>query len=369
MNTFKISRRKFLRHSSAAAFGLPFLSLLPSSVRAGEGNRKLGFALVGLGGLSNQQLSRALQRTEFCQLTGIVTGTPSKIPTWKERYKIEDKNVYNYDTMEKMIDNPNIDVVYVVTPNSLHAEHTIKALRAGKHVFCEKPMDITVAKCEEMIAEAKKANRRLSIGYRCQYDPNHIECRRLAQEKVFGAVKSIEGGFSRTITANEWRVKKALSGGGPLMDVGIYALQSCRFTLGQEPTEVSAKFGPVTDPVKFAEVEESVEWEMTFPGGVKTKCNTSYSGGNNRGFKVTAENGWFGLDPAYNYNTSQGTRSDGQTIAASTTNQFAAEMDDFSRCILENKPSKVSAEEGLRDVKIMMAIYESAKTGKPVKLG
>ena len=370
MKSTSFSRRKFIRNSAVAAISFPFVSSLTSLLRAAEAQpRKLGFALVGLGGLSSGQLAPALQLTQNCRLAAIVTGTPSKIPTWKTRYNIPDKNVYNYDTMEQMADNPDIDVVYVVTPNSLHAEHSLKAFKAGKHVFSEKPMEVSVEKCEQMIAAAKNAKRMLGVGYRCQYDPNQIECRRLAQEKVFGELKFIEGGFSRSISATEWRVKKALAGGGPLMDVGIYALQSCRFVSGLEPVEVSATFETVTDPVKFAEVEQGVTWEMTFPGGLKTKCTTSYAGGGAKGFKVTAEKGWFGLDPAYNYNTSRGTRSDGQAINLPAVNEFAAEMDDFAQCIMNNKPSKVSGEEGLRDVKIMMAIYEAARTGKTVKLG
>ena len=370
MNTPSISRRKFIRNSAVAALGFPFVSSLSSAVRAADGQpRKLGFALVGLGGLSNGQLAPALQLTQYCRLAAIVTGTPSKIPVWKDKYNIPDKNVYNYDTMEQMADNPDIDVVYVVTPNALHAESTIKAAKAGKHVFSEKPMEVSVEKCEQMIAAVKKAGRMLGVGYRCQYDPNHIECRRLAKEKVFGELQTIEAGFSRTITANEWRVKKSLAGGGPLMDVGIYALQTCRFVSGLEPLEVSATFDPVTDPVKFSDVEQGVAWEMTFPGGLKTKCTTSYARSDAKGFKVTAEKGTFGLDPAYNYNSSRGTRSDGQAINPSTANQFAAEMDDFAQCILNSQPGKVPGEEGLRDVKIMMAIYESARTNKPVKLG
>jgi len=153
------------------------------------------------------------------------------------------------------------------------------------------------------------------------------------------------------------------------MDVGIYALQSCRFVSGREPLEVSASFGPVSDPVKFAEVEESLQWEMTFPGGLKTTCRTNYDKGDANFFKVTAEKGTFGLNPAYGYNSARGTRSDGQAINLPSLNQFAAEMDDCAQCIMNNKPSKVPGEEGLRDVKIMMAIYESARTGKPVKLG
>ncbi len=266
MTTSAISRRKFICRTILTASSFPFVSSFAARA-AGDEPRKLGFALVGLGGLSTGQLAPALQKTQYCRLAAIVTGTPSKIPKWKSRYNIPDKNVYSYDTMEQMADNPEIDVVYVVTPNGLHGEHTIKAAKAGKHVFCEKPMEVSVEKCEQMIHEVKKAKRLLGVGYRCQYDPNHLECRRLAAEKVFGELKTVEAGFSRPITATEWRVKKALAGGGPLMDVGIYALQTCRFISGREPLEVTAKFGLVTDPVKFAEVEESVEWEMSFPGG------------------------------------------------------------------------------------------------------
>ena len=362
------TRREFIRTTALTALSFPFVSSLTSAARAAEEPRKLGFALVGLGSLSNGQLAPALQKTQNCRLVAIVTGTPTKIPVWQRRYGILDKNVYNYDTMEKMADNPEIDVVYVVTPNALHAEHTIKAAKAGKHVLCEKPMEVSPEKCQQMIDAVKKAGRMLGVGYRCQYDPNHLECRRLVKEKVFGEVKTIDAGFSRTISANEWRVKKDLAGGGPLMDVGIYALQTCRFVTGLEPIEVSAKFGPVTDPVKFKEVEASVEWEMTFPGGLKTTCHTSYAQGGINGFTVTAEKGSFGLDPAYNYGTARGTRSDGQAISLPGVNQFGAEMDDFAQCIMNNKPSKISGEEGLRDVKIMMAIYESARTEKPVKL-
>jgi predicted dehydrogenase len=347
--------------------GSPFISTLAGRA-ADAAPRKLGFALVGLGGLSSQQLGPALKLTRYCRLAGIVTGTPSKVTVWRERYNIPEKNVYNYETMEQMADNPDIDVIYVVTPNGLHAEHSIKGAKAGKHVFCEKPFETSAEKCQQTIDACRKANRMLAVGYRCQFDPNHLECRRLAMDKVFGEVKSIEAGFSRGINAGEWRLKKDLAGGGPLMDVGIYALQTCRFVTGLEPIEVSGKFGPVTDHVKFAEVEESVEWQMTFPGGLKTNCKTNYERGDLHGFTVTAEKGSFGLNPAYNYNSSHGTRSDGQTINLPPLNQFAAEMDDFAQCIMNNKPSKVSGEEGLRDVKIMTAIYDSARTSKPVKL-
>ena len=368
------TRRDFIRTSVLAAGSFPFISSLSSAVLAAEGERKLNFCLVGLGSLSNGQIAPALQKTKYCRLAGIVTGHPQKAMTWKTRYNLADKNIYDYDTMSKLADNPDIDVVYVVTPNALHAEHTIKALKAGKHVLCEKPMEVSAAKCQEMIDAAKAANRMLAIGYRCQFDPNHLECFRLSREKVYGPIKSLDAGFGRTMsTTTEWRLQKALAGGGPLMDVGIYALQSVRCATGLEPVQVTAKELPKTDLVKFKEVEEAINWELTFPGGIVATCQTSYNLNGLNGFRITAEKASFGLQPAYGYTGAKGTitESNGNTKEIPRIagfDEFAAEMDDFAQCIINNKPTKVPGEEGLRDLRIMTAIYEAARTGKPVKL-
>jgi predicted dehydrogenase len=361
------NRRDFIK-TSALAVSAPFWGGLLTGARAADADKKFGYALVGLGNLSTNQLAPALQKTKNCRLAAIVTGTPAKAEKWKAKYNLPDKCVYNYDTMEKMADNPDIDVVYVVTPNALHAEHTIKAAKAGKHVFCEKPMEISTEKCQTMIAECKKAGKQLGIAYRCQFEPHHLECVRLAREKVFGDVRIMEAGFGFPIgDPNQWRLKHALAGGGALMDVGIYALQATRMVLGEEPILVSAQESK-TDSVKFKEVDESMTWELKFPSGAIAYSSTSYKVGGINRFTAYADRGWFGMDPAYSYNNNRGRRSDGKELKFESIDQFAAEMDDFAQCILNNKPSKVSGEEGLRDVKIMMAIYEAAKTGKSVKL-
>jgi predicted dehydrogenase len=270
--------------------------------------------------------------------------------------------------MEKLADNPDIDVVYVVTPNALHAEHTIKAAKAGKHVLCEKPMEVSVEKCQKMIDECKKAGKQLAVGYRCHFEPNNLEGVRLAREKVFGDLKVIDAGFGFPIgDPAQWRLKKDLAGGGPLMDVGIYALQATRYLSGEEPVSVSG-ITTVTDPVKFSEVEESIIWEAKFPSGLITHCSATYKVPGMQGFKAYATDGWFELDPAFYYGGNHGRRSDGKEIRFPQIDQFAAEMDDFAQCILENRATKVPGEEGLRDVKIMMAIYEAARSGKSVNL-
>jgi predicted dehydrogenase len=364
------SRREFIKQSSIAAAAAPLLgaSVLRAQTAMPAPGRKIGFAVCGLGNLSTHQIAPALQKTQFCQLTGIVTGHPAKAEQWKAQYNISDKNVYNYDNMEDMANNPDIDVVYVVTPNGLHAEHTIKAARAGKHVLSEKPMEVSVEKCQQMIDECRKAGKQLAIGYRLHFEPTNLECIRLGREKVFGDLKMIEAGFGgHQGNPNVWRFNKKLAGGGPLMDMGIYALQATRYLSGEEPVEVSG-ITTVTDPEWFKEIEESIVWEMKFPSGLIARCASTYKFSGMQRFTVFADHGWYELNPAFGYGGIHGSRSDGQTIEYPQIDQFAAEMDDFAQCILENRPTRVPGEEGLRDVKIMLAIYESARTGKTVQI-
>ena len=357
------SRRQFILQTSALA-----AAPLISSVGSAQTQRKLGVALVGLGSLSTNQIAPALKTTKYCRLAGIVTGTPAKAARWKQQYGIADRSIYNYETMQSMADNTDIDVVYVVTPNALHAEHTIKAAKAGKHVLCEKPMEVSTERCEAMIAACRAAKRKLAIGYRCQFEPHHLECARLAHEHTFGDIKRIEGAFGFQIgDPTQWRLNRALAGGGPLMDVGIYVVQSARMLTGHEPTTVSART-TLTDSVKFNDVEESMTFQLQFPNGVVADGSTSYNANANR-FKAIGERGSFGMEPAYNYSGNRGFRSDGNPLRFDEIDVFAAEMDDFARCILDGKQSKVSGEEGLRDVKILMALYESARTKRAVKLG
>ncbi len=361
------SRRRFVLQAASTA-AAPFISTSATRARAQGSRRRIGFALCGLGSLSEHQIAPAFAKTAHCRLAGLVTGTPDKAGAWRARYGIPARSIYTYDSMERMADNRDIDVVYIVTPNVEHPEQAVRAARAGKHVFCEKPMAISVEKCREMIDACKAAGRLLGIAYRCQFDPNHLECIRIARSGEFGPIRTIDAGFGIPVgRPDQWRLKRQLSGGGALIDVGIYALQATRYLTGAEPVEVSA-FESKTDPVKFAQVDEQMNWLARFPGGTVANCAASYSMVGLNAFRVYAERGWFGLDPAFAYGGNRGERSDGKAIALPEPDLFAAEMDDFARCILEGRPTKVSGEEGLKDVRIMAAIYESARTGRAVKL-
>lgn len=368
------SRRDFLKDVGVGVAGLSgaasMLAMATSSSAQESSGKKLGVALLGLGVLSTGQLAPALQKTKHCRLAGIVSGTPEKRQKWKEKYSIPEKNIYSYENIDRIADNPDIDIVYVVTPNALHAEYAVRAAKAGKHVLCEKPMEVSAKKCEQMIQACKDAKVQLAIGYRCQFAPHHLEMIRLAREKEFGAIKLIEASFGFKIGDTsqphvKWRLDHELAGGGALADVGIYALQGARYVTGEEPVEISA-IETKTDRVKFKEVDESIFWSMRFPSGIIANCGTTYNANGMNRLAAFAEKGAFWLDPAYSYGGLQGRTSKGE-MNSPQVDHFAAEMDDFAQCIMQKRPTKVPGEEGLRDVKLMTAIYESIRKGRPVK--
>ncbi|HVF96829.1 MAG TPA: Gfo/Idh/MocA family oxidoreductase, partial [Flavisolibacter sp.] len=222
---------------------------------------KLGVALVGLGMYAEGQLAPALQQTEHCYLAGIVSGDEKKLKAWKKRHNLPEGSCYSYQSFDIIKDNPDIDIVYVVLPNGLHAEYVVRAARAGKHVICEKPMAITVEDCDRMIAACKEAGKMLSVGYRLHFEPHNKEIMRIGQQKVFGAVKLIKAGHGLKYTSG-WRIDKKLAGGGPLMDLGIYCVQAARYSTGAEPVAVTAQEGPKKYKRKFRDVEEAITWQM-----------------------------------------------------------------------------------------------------------
>lgn len=354
--------------------GLPLLSAYPNNNDETSNPKKmkhqkkdkLGIALVGLGNYATNQLAPALQQTEHCYLAGIVTGTPSKIPAWKEKYGIPDQNIYSYDNYDAIKNNPAIDVIYVVLPNNMHAEYTIRAFEAGKHVICEKPMAIQVEECDRMMEAAKKAGKHLSIGYRLHFEPFNLEMVRCGTKNIFGKINKLSGGFGFRAGPSQWRLTQKYAGGGPLMDVGIYVIQGLCYTTGMEPIAVTAQEGVKTDLERFKEVEQSLTWQMEFPNGLIAEGRTSYQ--DNMNFlRAEAEKGVFELTSAYNYTGQRGSTPEGP-MNFPHINQQAKQMDGIARSIQKGEQSIVPGEMGRRDVKYLQAIYEAMRTGKKVSL-
>jgi predicted dehydrogenase len=327
-------------------------------------------ALCGLGRYANV-LRKGFAESQHCRLAGIVTGTPAKAAQWQQYYKLPDKNIYTYQTFDQLKNNPDIDLVYITLPNGMHKEYTIRAAQAGKHVIVEKPMAFTVADCQAMIDACRKANVQLAVGYRLHYEPHHIELMRLGQQKVFGPVRLIDASLGYRLAGtppDDWHLKKALAGGGPLMNLGVYCVQSGRYVLGEEPISVTAQYGPVTLPDLFKEVEENITWQLTFPSGaVCTSATTSNC--NIDRFYATADEGYFELNPALSYGPFKG-RTSHSPFNFPVINQQAAMLDDITGHILAKKPLPVhiAGLEGLKDMRVIEGIYRAADSGKRITL-
>ncbi|MCC9138269.1 Gfo/Idh/MocA family protein, partial [Pontibacter silvestris] len=287
------------------------------------------------------------------------------------KYNIPEKNIYNYENFDQIADNPDIDIVYVVLPNSMHAEYTIRAAKAKKHVICEKPMATSVADAQRMIEACNQNNVKLAIGYRLHYEPFNKRVMELGQQQVFGKVQSVEAANSQDMTKDSpdvWRLDKELSGGGPLMDVGIYCVQGACYTLGKAPVAVTAQFGEITNPEYFNNgVEQSISWKMEFDNGVAAECTSSYAREANL-LAGKAENGWWRVSPAYAYEGKEGETSEGEMDYENVYEQVH-QMDGQAQSFRNNQESIVPGEMGLRDMKILEAIYESARNnGKRVEI-
>jgi glucose-fructose oxidoreductase len=365
MDTSTLTRRRFLQ-----SLGLP--AAVVSSGWAprllGGPQRKLGVALVGLGSYSTNQLAPALQLTQYCELRGIVTGSPEKIPRWQKQYGIKDGNVYNYDNMHTLADNPDIDVVYVVAPTSLHRKYSVIAANAGKHVWCEKPMAMDINECREIIDACRKNKVKLSIGYRMQHEPNTQTVMRFAREKPFGAIEKVRanacyGGTG--LPADNWRMQKEM-GGGAMYDMGVYAVNAVRYSTAEEPIAITAHH-EVTHPDIFKEVDSTTHFTLEFPSGAVADCMTSVVKSSNK-LEVNCEKGWYALEPMQSYTGVQGVTSTGEKLDKKIPNQQARQMDDDALAILQDTEVMVPGEEGLRDIRIVRAVFQSARERKRVEL-
>jgi predicted dehydrogenase len=329
--------------------------------------KKLGWALVGIGKLTQGQIIPAFANCQKSKLVALVTGHPDKAKPYLEKFGIKPESIYSYETYEKMADNPDIDCVYNVLPNGMHAEYTIRALKAGKHVLCEKPMANSPEECQQMIDAAKAAGKKLMIAYRVHFEPHNLKVIEICRNPgPLGKLRFINTEHTFKIGAGAWRLNKKMAGGGSLVDVGIYGLNATRYLTGEEPVSVTAQILENPSDPRFVEVEEGLVWTMKFPSGVLATCTTSYNARNNNHHRLIFENGMIDMDPATGYHGIKVRAQD--PIAFPDMDQFAAEMDHLSECVMQNKEPQAPGEEGLRDMKIMAAIYEAGRTGKAVSL-
>lgn len=373
LSTQSITRRSFLNKTAQGLFTVGASGLLSRSSQAQEsaGGKKVGWAIVGLGSLSMYQILPAFAHCQKSRLVALVSGHRDKAERLAGQYGVDTKNIYNYQNYDSLKENPDVDAIYIVLPNGMHAEYTIRGAKAGKHILCEKPMANTPKECQQMIDACRMANRKLMIAYRCQYEPYNLAAMQIIRNKEIGTLRQFvaDHGFSIG-DPRQWRLNKALAGGGSMMDIGIYSLQAARYISGEEPVELSASMSsPAGDP-RFHEVEADVNFVLRFPSGALANCTSSYSYRGANRYRAFTTEGWMEMDPATSYHGIHMVVSHNGPPTPRTFedgDQFAVEMEHMSDCVLTDKTPKTPGEEGLRDMKLIAAIYDSARNGKTIK--
>lgn len=331
----------------------------------------LRVALMGLGGYASR-VAESMQSCQRAKITGLISGTPAKLKEWGSTYHVPENSRYNYENFDAIKNNPDIDAVYIITPNSLHHSQALRVAKAGKHVICEKPMALNAAEGEEMVAACKSAGVHLLVGYRMHFEAKTLEVVRMRQEGELGTIQFFQGqcGF-RIGDPNQWRLNRELAGGGALMDIGVYAINGARYMVGEEPVWVTAQ-ETKTDTTKFKEgVDETILFQLGFPSGAVASCLSSYNIGYLDRFFLTGTKGFAEMQPSTGYGPIKGRTNKGELPQPHETHQ-TVQMDEMAAIILDGKKPIVSVagEEGLKDLVIIDAIYRACATGdrQPLKL-
>ncbi|HEY5057151.1 MAG TPA: Gfo/Idh/MocA family oxidoreductase [Acidobacteriaceae bacterium] len=369
-------RREFLRLSAlaVAAAQTPAFAQTPSSApsdaaqpAAGPPVKPIGYAAVGLGTISGIFM-RACAKSQTAKITALVTGHPdTKGKRFAEMYGIPETSIYTYEQYEKLRDNKDVDAVYIGMPNSMHKEYTIRGAQAGKHVLCEKPMAISSAECRQMTDACRAAGRKLMIAYRVHYEPTHIQARQMIQSGAIGKVQAFEGAFGFNAGSKQWRQTKQYSGGGSLLDVGIYPLNESRWITGEEPVNFTA-IASTRDTASgiFSEIEETLAFAVKFPSGIVGSYNCTYGADMPGYLRIHGDRGSLEITHAYDYSgvhlASLGGRNPVDITTPRTVDHFQIEAEYFANCIRTGTDPLTGGEEGFKDLLAMEAIYKAAGT-------
>jgi predicted dehydrogenase len=332
-------------------------------------SKKIRYAVVGIGHIAQAAVLPAFAHArKNSVLTAIVSDDPVKREEVGKMYSLE--HTYAMDEYDDCLRSGNIDAVYIALPNSQHCEYTVRAAEAGIHVLCEKPMAVTEEECEKMIHAASSSGVKLMIAYRLHFEEANLKAIEIAQSGQLGDLKLFNSVFNMQVRPDDIRVDREL-GGGTIYDIGVYCINAARYLLRSEPIEITALTANTGDP-RFYEVDEATGAILRFPGDRLATFVCSFGAADVSSYQIVGTQGDLRVDPAYGY---QGRLKHHLTVDAKTStktfgkrDQFAPELLYFSDCILNDKQPEPSGEEGLADVRVIRAIYESARTHRPVRL-
>jgi len=331
---------------------------------------KVGYAVVGLGHIAEHAVLPAFRHAKKSRLIALVSSDPKKAQRLARKFRAS--QCFSYDRFEECLRNPDVEAVYIATNNSTHLDFTRRAAAAGKHVLCEKPLANSAEECGQMVEACRAGKVKLMTAYRKYFEPASVALKKLIASGKLGQLKLIHSAFTFNLPRQQvWHLNRELSGGGSLLDVGVYCVNTIRWLAGVEPVEATA-YAWSSDPERFRDVEESISFQLKFPGGLYVQASSSFGAAKASFLQIHAEKGWVALDPAYAYNEER--RLFGQIGAKwfgkvyQPVEEFHLELDHLAECIRRNREPEPDGITGLRDAAVMDAIYEAARTGKPAAI-
>jgi predicted dehydrogenase len=335
--------------------------------------KPVGYAVIGLGGFAQRAILPGFRHSKKAKLVALVSGDRAKAKRLATKFGAED--FCTYEELPACFGDPQVEAVYIATNNGSHAYYAVQAANAGKHVLCEKPMANSVEECCQMLEASRASGVRLMIAYRKYFEPASLELKRLITSGKLGRLKYIHSAFGIVLRARgqvgAWHLDPKLAGGGSLPDVGVYCVNTIRWLVGTEPLEASA-YQWTTDPETFSQVDENIAFRLNFPDGLVAQATSSFKAAESSFLQVHGEKGWAALNPAFQWDLERCLF--GQTgdrwfeKKFRVIDELALELDAFADCVRSQREPEPNGVQGMRDVAVMEAIYQSAGEGRTVPI-
>jgi len=334
-------------------------------------SKRIGYAVVGMGFIAETSVLPAFRHGKKSRLVALVSHDPKRAKQMGARFGVKD--CYGYENYDECLRHPDVDAVFVASINGEHAEQTIRAAAAGKHVLCEKPLANTVEECQQMVKTCKENNVRLMTAYRKYFEPGSLALKKLITSGKLGRLRHIFSTYTEIVDPAKvhWQLNRRLAGGGSLVDIGVYCVNTMRWLGGTTPIDATGHVW-TDDPKRFCAVEDSIAFRLTHPDGLVCQGTSSYSARAASFVQVHGEKGWAALNPAFAFEEERRLfgKLQGKWFEQKfkVMDEFVLELDHFAGCILRQRDPISDGIEGLLDVVTIRAIYQSVRENRTVKI-
>ncbi|MFP8952083.1 D-xylose 1-dehydrogenase Gfo6 [Natrialbaceae archaeon A-arb3/5] len=329
-------------------------------------------AVAGVGGFARQRALPGIAAGEHCETTVLVTRSPDRARSVADTF-----DVGHVVSTEAFLDGDHTgayDAVYVSTPNAVHGEYATAAAEHGKHVICEKPLEASVSEAREIVDACDDAGVTLMTAYRLQTEPTVRRTRELVRDDIIGEVVQVHGAFSNPLLAHAgpdtWRLDPDLAGGGALVDLGVYPLNTTRFLLDTDPTGIYATTHSSGEP--FEAVDEHIAFQLDFDSGATASCTASLDAHANSRLELVGTDGTISISSPFGGVVPHEMVVESGDMRMEYTgppvDEVREEFDYFGYCVLTGTDPEPDGMDGLADLFAIEAAYESASTGQRVAL-